>query len=228
MSVRDFFRRYIFHNLTLKLTSLLLAAALWLAVASSPPSEVAVSVPIIFRDMPADLEISSESIPTVRILVRGPESIVRRLQPTDVHAEIELTGIKPGERTFDLTHQIQVPDKLQVAQVEPAEVEIAFDTRATRAVPLRPRVTGSFVPGYRVARAESDPPSVEITGPKRIVESIVAATTDPIDVTGVLDSISAARHPYVSDPLIQVTNPHEVRVRVTMEKEPVPSETHSR
>jgi len=222
--VRDFFRRYLLHNLILKLTSLLLAIGLWLAVASSPPSEVAVSVPIIFRDMPADLEVSSENIPSVRILVRGPESIVRQLQASDVHAEIELSGIKPGERTFDLTHQIQVPDKLEVTQVEPAEVQIAFDTRATRTVAVRPRVTGNFVPGYRVASVEADPAIVEITGPKKIVDSIAAATTDPIDVTGLLDRISAARHPYVSDPLIQVINPRAVRVTVTMEKEAPASE----
>jgi YbbR domain-containing protein len=227
VSLRDFFRRHVVHNLALKLTSLALAAGLWLAVASSPPSEIAVNVPIIFRDMPANLEISSENIPSVRILVRGPESIVRRLQASDVHAEIELTGIKPGERTFDLTHQIQVPDKLEVAQVEPAEVEIAFDTRATRSVAVRPRIIGNFVAGYKVASVEADPAMVEITGPKKIVDSIAAATTDPIDVSGVLDRISAARHAYVSDPLIQVTSPRAVRVTVTMEKETADSETQS-
>ena len=51
MSTRDFFRRHVFHNLTLKLTSLVLAAGFWLAVSSSPPSEVALNVPIIFRNM---------------------------------------------------------------------------------------------------------------------------------------------------------------------------------
>ena len=55
MSTRDFFRRHIFHNLSLKMTALVLSAGLWLAVSSSPPSEVAINVAIIFRNMPPDL-----------------------------------------------------------------------------------------------------------------------------------------------------------------------------
>ena len=46
MSARDFFRRRVFHNLNLKITALALAAGLWLAVSSSPPSEVAINVAI--------------------------------------------------------------------------------------------------------------------------------------------------------------------------------------
>ena len=109
MSTRDFFRRHVFHNLSLKVTALVLSAGLWLAVSSSPPSEVAINVAIIFRNMPADLEISSENIPSAQIRVRGPEAIIRRIQASDVRVEIDMTGIKPGERTFDLTHQITVP-----------------------------------------------------------------------------------------------------------------------
>ena len=40
-----------------------LAVGLWLAVARDPVAEVAVEVPIEFRNIPENLEISSESIP---------------------------------------------------------------------------------------------------------------------------------------------------------------------
>ena len=222
MSVGDMLRRGLFHNLTLKLTSIVLAVGLWLAVASSPPSEVALNVPIIFRNMPADLEISSENIPSVQIRVRGPESVVRRLQSSDVSAEIDLTGVKPGELTVDLTHQIHVPDKLEVSQVVPSEARLSFDIRSIRTVPVEPRVTGNFVQGYKIGGITSNPATVEITGPKGVVDSITVATTDPVDVGGVVDRISASRHAYVSDPLIQVTSPRSVLVTVTMEKETAP------
>ncbi|HEX6803023.1 MAG TPA: CdaR family protein [Terriglobales bacterium] len=223
MSARDFFRRHVFHNLSLKITSIVLAVGLWLAVASSPPAEVALNVAIIFRNMPTDMEISSESIPSAQIRVRGPEAIVRRLQAADVRAEIDLTGIKPGEHTFDLTHQISVPDRLEVSEVVPSEIHVAFDARATRSVPVHARLAGNFVSGYKLAKIECDPATVEITGPENAIASVGAATTDPIDVSGVVGQVSESRHAYVSDPLIQVTNPRLVRVTVTMEKESVPS-----
>ena len=224
MSTRDFVRRHVLHNLTLKLTSLLLAAGFWLAVSSSPPSEVALNVPIIFRNMPAELEISSENIPSAQIRVRGPEAIVRRLQASDVTAEIDVTGIKPGERTFDLTHQIHVPDRLTISQVVPSEIHVSFDARATRSVPVQARVVGEAPHGYR-PKFQYDPPAVEITGPQREVAAIKVATTDPVDITGVVSSISVARHAYVSDPLIQVSSPGSVRITITMEPENPPSQT---
>jgi len=216
---RDFVRRHLLHNLGLKLTALLLAIGLWLAVASNPTSEVALSVPIILRSMPADVEVSSEKIPEAQVRIRGPERVMRRLQASDVHVEIDVGGMKPGERTFDLTRAISVPDRLEVAQVVPSEVHLVFDTRAVRTVPVKPRVIGSFAAGYELGQIVSDPANVELIGPKKQVDAIESAVTDPIDVTGVLDRVTVTRPAYVSDPLIQVTNPQPVRITITMQKE---------
>jgi hypothetical protein len=224
MSTRDFFRRHVLHNLTLKLTSLALAAGFWVAVSSSPPSEVALNVPIIFRNMPADLEISSENIPGAQIRVRGPEAIVRRLQASEVSAEIDVTGIRSGERTFDLTHQIHVPDRLTISQVVPSEIHVSFDARSTRSVPVQARVIGEVPHGY-TPKFQYDPAVVEVTGPQKQVATVQVATTDPVDITGVVSSISVARHAYVSDPLIQVSSPGSVRITVTMQRENPSSKT---
>lgn len=227
MSAREFVRRHVFHNWTLKITSVLLATGMWMAVASSPPSEVALSVAIVFRNMPSDLEISSEHIPSVQIRVRGPERIVRRLQAADVHAEVDLVGMKPGEHSFDLTKAIAVPDKLEVAQVVPSEVHLQFDTRTTRWIPVQPRVVGNFPAGYHLASASPDPDKVEIIGPKKEIDAVNSAITDPIDVTGVLDTLTVMRPAYVSDPLIQVTDPHPVRVTITIQKDEAAAKTKS-
>src|ERR1700676_2919801 len=103
--MRDFLHRHVLHNLGLKLISLALAVGLWLAVARDPVAEVAVDVPIEFHNIPPNLEISSENIPRAQIRLRGPQRVIRHLQPADVYAEIELSGLRPGEGTFDLTAQ---------------------------------------------------------------------------------------------------------------------------
>src|SRR6476661_4538156 len=107
----EFLRHYVLHNLGLKLISLALAVGLWLAVArDAGPAEIVIELPIEFHNVPDNLEISSETIPQAQVRVRGPETAVRRLQASDIRAEINLDGIGPGERTFDLTsHQIHSP-----------------------------------------------------------------------------------------------------------------------
>ncbi|SRR5581483_581071 len=229
MSTREFLRRHVFHNLGLKIISLLIATGLWLAVSSEPPSEAAVNVAIVFRNMPDNLEISSETVPSAQIRVRGPERTVRRLQPSDVRAEIDLTGMKPGERTFELTtNQISLPYSLSAVQIVPSQIHVTFDIRDTKRVPIRPRVIGIPPSGYSVD-IKTDPETVEIIGPKKSIDAAENATTDPIDVTGVVDRTTVSRHAYVSDPLIQLADPQPVRITIIMERAPAtPAQTQNR
>ena len=219
--MKDFLRRHVLHNFGLKLLSLALAVALWLAVTRDPVAEVAVDVPIEFHNIPQNLEISSENVPRAQIWVRGPQRVVRRLQAAEVYAEIELGGMRPGERTFDLTaEQVRRPKELEVVQIVPSQFHLAFDARLIRQVPVHPRVSGSFAPGYQIASIVAEPSTVTVGGPQKRVEAVEAAITDSVDASGTMDRATFVRHAYVSDPLVQVMNPNPVRVTVIMEKIP--------
>jgi len=212
-------------NLGLKILSLGFAVVLWLAVARDPQAAIAVEVPLEFDNIPQNLEISSENIPRIQIRFRGPEHSIRRLEPADVYAGIELAGQKTGDHTFDITsQQIHHPGGLEVVQVVPSQIHLSFDTRMTKQVDVRPRVIGTFVQGYGIGRVATNPLSVGVSGPRRRVEAVDAAITDPIDVSGVMDHITVERHAYVSDPLIQVTYSEPVQVTVYVEKEPIEKE----
>lgn len=222
--MREFFRRQVLHNFGIKLLSLALAVGLWLAVTRDPVAEVAVEVPIEFRNIPENLEINTESVPRAEIRVRGPQRIVRRLQPADIYAEIELSGMKPGERTFDLTaQQVHQPRELEVVQVIPSEFQLTFDMRLIRQVPVRPRVVGNFAAGYQIGRVDAEPATITISGPQKRVEAVESAITDPIDASGTMGRAIFVRQAYVSDPLVQVPNGNPVRVTVIMEKAPAGS-----
>lgn len=216
----DFFKRHVVHNLGLKLISLGLAVGLWLAVARDPIDEVPLEIPIEFHRMPENLEISSENIPKARILLRGPERLIHRLQPTDVHAEIDLARVSAaGERTFDLSsHQIEKPNDLEVVQVMPSQFQLEFDQRASREIEIKPRVVGTFAAGRQIGSIEVQPSRILISGPKKHVDAVESAITDPVDVSGIISRENFVTHAYVSDPLVQVVRPEPVRVTVNMEK----------
>jgi len=178
-----------------------------------------VRVPIEFRHVPPQLEISSVTIPETQIRVRGPERLIRELRSTDIHAELELGDAQPGERTFDLTaQQIRLQRNMTVVQVVPGQVHLAFDTRLTREVEIHARVTGNFVAGEQIGKVVVDPERITITGPRHHVEMVDAATTDPIDASGTRTQATFVTNVYVPDALVQVVQPTPVRVTVTMEK----------
>jgi YbbR domain-containing protein len=215
--MRDFFNRFVVQDFGLKLLSLALATGLWLVLARDPAAEVALDVPIEFDHMPYNLEINSEHIPSAQVRVRGPSRLVRGLRADQIHVEVDLSGVRPGERTFNLTaHQVRGPRDLVVVQVVPSQFELSFDVRSRREVEVHPRVTGRFASGLRIAKVTANPDHVAVAGPQTRVEAIDFATTDPLDVSGVTGSQTFTTNVYVPDPLIQVVNPTPVHVTVMM------------
>jgi YbbR domain-containing protein len=213
-------KRYVLHNLSLKLLSLLMATGLWILISpDEQPAEVAVRAPIVFQNVPRHLEISSEAVPEAQIRVRGPERVIRQLQGNEIQAEINLAGVQAEERTFDLTsQQVRHPPDVTIVQVVPSQLHLSFDTRLTREVEIRPRVTGVFADGEQIAKVEADPARITITGPRQHVERVEAATTDPVDATGTRDSAVFFTNVYVADPLVQVVQTTSIRVTVIMQK----------
>jgi YbbR domain-containing protein len=217
----SFIQRYIFHNFTLKALSLLLAAGLWLMISrDEEPAEEAVHAPIMLLHLPSNIEISSRDIPEAQIRVRGPERVIRNLQPSQIYAEIDLSGATPGDRTFDLTSsRVRHPRDVSVVQVVPSQLPLVFDTRLTRVVEIHPHVVG-IPAGATVA---VDPPTISISGPAQHVQHFDAATTDPIDASHAQGTTVFTTDVYVSDALVQVTQPTAIRVTVTVPSPAAPA-----
>jgi len=212
-----FFHRYVVHNLTYKVISLALAVGLWVVVARDPVAEIEVKIPIEFHNLPENLEIDAASFTEAQVRVRGPERAIHRLSQGDVRVEVDLKKVRPGSRTFDLTSEhVQMPQELEVVQIIPGQFQLTFDDRLVRTIEVHPRVIGTFAGGMRVAQLIADPASIAIVGPKRRVEAIEAATTDPVDASGTMNRATFVTHAYVPDPLIQVVHPTPIRVTVIM------------
>lgn len=213
------FHRMFVENFGVKVISLLLAVGLWFLVARDPIAEIETRVPIEFRNLPENLEIDSASFTQAQVRLRGPERLIHRLQPGDVRTQVDLATVRAGERTFDLTsRQVHAPQDLEVVQIIPSQFQLSFDVRATRMVEVRPRVIGSFATGMRMSQVIADPASIMISGPRRRVEAVDAATTDPVDVSGTMTRTGFVTQAYVTDPLVQVVHPTPIRVTVIMER----------
>jgi YbbR domain-containing protein len=209
------------NNLVLKLVALLLAILLWYSVSREPVAEIGLTVPIELHDVPKDVEVISEMPLQANVRLRGSDRLIRTLTPADVHPGVEIGGrALVGERVFDLTPgHVHVPDGLEVVQIQPAQIRLTFDRRATREVEVKPRVVGNLAPGYRLASVIAEPKVVQITGPASRVKAVTAAMTDPIDASGVIGRLPFSTTAYVSDPQIRVVGPQQVRVTVITEQD---------
>jgi YbbR domain-containing protein len=192
---------------------------LWWAVGRDQPIEIPMTVPLEFQHAPTNLEINSDYPFQTRVTLSGPERLLQGMNPSEVHAVLDLHGAVPGERTYNLTDRdIHTPRNVKIVQVVPSQFRISFDTSVARSVPVQPRVTGTLLTGYEITGVSTDPSTITIVGPERRVNAIQSALTDPVDATGVVGNAVFTTHVYVADPLVRVQTPRPIHVSVSTEK----------
>ena len=98
------------HNFWWRVLALLLAVTIWAMVASEPELSMFATVPLEYRNLPDDLEMSSPPAETVTLELRGPSAELRGLgdnrSPSVV---LDMSDAIPGLRTFS----IALPDKAE-------------------------------------------------------------------------------------------------------------------
>ena len=156
-----------FRHMWLKVLSVGLALLLWMVVAGEEMVERGLRVPLELLQVPTGLELLGDVPTTVDVRVRGASGTLSRVGQGDVVAVLDLRAAKSGRRLFPIgPDQVRVPYGVQVVQVMPSAVALAFETSASRQVPVVPSVDGRPAPGYVVGPMTAEPPSVEVIGPE--------------------------------------------------------------
>ncbi|MGE3959802.1 MAG: YbbR-like domain-containing protein [Vicinamibacterales bacterium] len=218
-----------FGHLGLKALSLGLAVMLWLFVSGDAVVERGLRVPLEFSQFPAGLEMMGDMPSLVDVRVRGASSALSLLGPGDIVAQLDLKSATPGRRLYQLTpEQVRVPYGVQVVQVMPPTVALAFETSATRSVPVVPAVEGDPAPGFVVGKVVVDPPTVDVVGPRSAVEQVTEALTEPVSVAGASAMVTDGVTVGFQDGALRLKVPRQARVTVEVMPGPVERTLHQR
>ncbi len=127
-----FLRKWVLHQWGLKLLALFLSFLLWATYTAEPPAEVGYLVPLEFRNIPAQLEISGDVPTQVHVRVRGRAALLRRLTPADLGITVDLSGRTAGAALIPLSPEnVEVPYGAQVVRVTPSQIHLRLVARGT-------------------------------------------------------------------------------------------------
>lgn len=164
-------------NVGWKLLSLAVAFGLWLVISGARELTTSLSVPVQYRNIPKELEISSDIAERVHLVLRGPSPLLSRLNAQSLPLVIDLNEVdKPGLRTFTLGRgNVNLPTGVTLERVIPAQIQLKLEARISKEVPVEAHAEGSEVP------LQVTPARLLIVGPKSRVEKLEKVHTDPVN-----------------------------------------------
>jgi YbbR domain-containing protein len=211
-----------FGNLPLKALSVGIAVLLWLFVAGDETVERGLRVPLEFQQLPAGVEMIGEAPSLVDVRVRGGTTALSQLDSSDVVAQLDLKAARVGRHLYQITpEQVRVPFGVQVVQVVPPSVALAFEVSASKEVPVVPEIEGDPVPGFVVGKVAVDPPTVQVVGPQSAISRVTEAVTEPVTVAGARTTVRDSVTIGFVDPSLRLKTPRLAQVTVEVNPGPV-------
>lgn len=192
---------------------------LWMAVANQASSEIGLEVPIEYRNIPTQLEITGDMTNNVQIRLRGSPTVIRDITAKDVSTTIDLSKMGRGEKIVPLSPQnVQAPFGAEVIRVNPSSVRFNLERTIIRTIPVVPTITGQLPDGFEVGRVQVDPSAVEVEGPESRVNTLTSIATVPIRVDRKQTHIEQMADLDVPDPQIRLQHPAPVDVRIDIRR----------
>jgi YbbR domain-containing protein len=137
-------------------------------------------------------------------------------------AVLDVRSARPGRRLFHVIGtDVRAPFGVEVVQVSPPSLSVAFEESASKVVPVVPAVEGEPHDGYVVGTVTSDPATVEVVGPVSALGSLTEAITEPVTVAGVSAPVRESVTIGVPDPAVRLRNPQSAVVTVNVVAAPV-------
>jgi len=111
----------------LKMSSLLIAAALWVAYNSEPVAEIGYSAPLLLVNVPPGLQVTGEVPASVLLRVRGRLSRLRRVDPAELSVSADCSQTQAGSQSVRLVpDMVTVPYGADIVGMTPAQIEISL------------------------------------------------------------------------------------------------------
>jgi len=148
-------------------------------------------------DLPVGYRLGEEPVVAPAfVTVSGRPELVDGVE--SVQLDVNLSGVR--SETFDFEGQLVArsaggnPQTVDLSQPRAEATFKIVQVFTQRTLPVLPAISGSPAPGYRVSAVSWDPPTVTVTGPKAMIDSLPdSITTEAIAVTGAKSDITVTK-----------------------------------
>ena len=161
------------------------------------------------------------SVPgSVSVVVRASDETIKSVSPADISASISLDAITE-KGTYKLPVTITLAEKLK--EYDPFEVKlkddsitIDVDTKAIKYVPIAPSIVGEVAHGYEIESITMSPSTIEISGPKSVVNATEQIYTTRLNVSNAETNFTTETSYQKPNKLLVITEEEPIKATVSV------------
>ena len=204
---RRWLRALFLEDWTLKALALLITLGLWYAVTTqrAPATKRLHDVPLEFL-LPDGVDIGNDPLDKVDVTLKGSQDKLAVLTARDLVAQVDVTGMLPGDRNPRLTDKnvsMDLPEGVSILEITPRSLTLHLEPVVEREVPVEARFEGAPPEGFVRGAVTVAPDRIRVRGPQSHVAAVERAFTETISLAG--------RRETFADPQVSVDIPdHKV------------------
>jgi YbbR domain-containing protein len=181
-----------------------------------------VPVEVDYGEVPEQLEIDDPAVSVDNVAVRGPASLVSRVDRAVARVLIDESGIGV-HRSVDLEAVDIDGQPVENVDVDPASVDVDIDVHqveTNKTVPVRPNIEpGTPAAGFALAALSVEPSTVTLRGLPDVLSGITEVLTEPLSIDGASQTETFEAELILPDE-VRLTDGGEPTVSVTASIEP--------
>lgn len=207
----------VWSNWRLKIFSFAISGLLWFVIVGPQSSELGMSVPIQYTNLPVGMEITGKWMDRIDVRLRGPQSGLANLKPGAVRAVIDLSGVVTGLNYFRITNKnIQMPPGITISQIRPSDLHLNIETALARKISVIPTILGVLPEKAKISVV---PAEVRVHALQDDLKKVISVTTDSVNVSELLAKGNMKVYVVVKPEGVRIESIDPVQVTVSVKAE---------
>lgn len=203
------------------LLALAISVFIWAVAQGTSSIQQSFEVEIELVGVEKDLVVTEQSADSINVRLRGSRAALRNFSVDQLKYRVDVRGGKPGVAVYEVdVESIEHPPGTSFVGYAPSQLEVRFEKRGQKKVPVRAETEGTPAPGFHLAGLVLEPPEVALEGARSQVLRLKEILTEKIDIAGLTADAERDVRLVPSGGLVWPEKDGPIRVLIRIEPDP--------
>ena len=207
-------------NIFAKLFSVLIASLLWVALVDEPELIETVTVPVEYRNLASNLDLSPDAPGQIQLQVRGSRSRLNDVSAERTNIVLDLKAMtQPSSRTFTIQEtSINLPPTVTLLRSMPSQLRVKLERRLYKELPVKVEFESPLPSNIKVISTEIVPAVIKVVGPESRIKLATFISTEPVNLNDTSNDTSILKpflvNVLLADPELSIVGSAQVTIRL--------------